>query len=424
MKMMFTRVFFLLAIFLTTCISITAQELSNLEYQEVELSEYKFDSNRNAAVLEMAYAEHKIKNPESWQQVAQNNKVLEVDLIFTKYPRHKKDWITDYDYLLNKRIDNLMNLIPCLKENKDIKWNIVLQNKCVKENEAQDMFHGAVVRYEPLAVVNDTNPTKEVKEEDTIDISKIDPKIEIDLNSEKVVCDGEKYRYMNFYDVVQMINGKLDLNDSLIFHVLNRNPQWENMLVVNDWTASMYVYGTQAVMWQKEKMNSGKIGHFVFFNDGNKKKNDKKEPGKTGGIYSVEANNMDKLLKTMRKVMKNGQGGDREENDIEAVEFASHKFKDAREIILIADNKSEVRDINLLYKIKKPVRIIVCGNSQKTPIREDYLKLALKTNGSIHTINEDHINLDMLSEGESLFIEEVQYRLMNHQLKMISQTID
>jgi hypothetical protein len=196
------------------------------------------------------------------------------------------------------------------------------------------------------------------------------------------------------------------------------------MLVVNDWTASMYVYGTQAVMWQKEKVDDKRICYFVFFNDGDKKNNDKKVPGKTGGIYSVKADNMEKVIKTMRKVMGKGQGGDREENDVEAITYALNKYEEGKEIILIADNKSEVRDIELLYQIDKPVRIIVCGTSERSSIREDYIKLALKTNGSLHTLNADYTELNSLNEGEIVFIEDVRYKLVNQQLKMISDILD
>jgi len=236
-------------------------------------------------------------------------------------------------------------------------------------------FHGAVVHYkkvEAQIITTSLDSQEIVKEEDKIAL----PPLKV-TKKQPEPTDGEKYRYMGFYDVDKMLKGKLPIKDSLIFHIFNRHPLWDNMLVVSDWTASMYVYGTQAVMWQKENLNENKIGNFVFFNDGNKKHNDKKMPGKTGGIYSVKANNMEKVIKTMRKVMDKGQGGDREENDIEALKYGIKKYDNAEEIILIADNKSELRDIGLVKELDKPVRIIICGTSALASVHEDYIRLAM-----------------------------------------------
>ncbi len=396
--------------------------ISQLNLKEMEVTEYKAKQGNGTAILNMAYAQHKIDNPEAWENVKQHAEVNAVDLVFTKYPRHKKDWITDYDYLLNARVKNIMNLIPCLKQNKSVQWNIILQNKCVKEPEAMAMFHGAIVHYdkqEPKPIFAALDSAEIERELDKTPFKPIKSK-----EKAPEPTDGEKYRYIGFYDVYRILNGKLPIKDSLIFHVFERNPQWQDMLVVSDWTASMYVYGTQAVMWQKENLDNKKIGYFVFFNDGNKKKNDKKEPGKTGGIYSVKAEDTERVIKTMRKVMEKGQGGDREENDIEALQYALKKYENTKEVILIADNKSEVRDLSLIGGIKKPVRIIVCGTSEKSAIREDYIKLAMKTGGSLHTLTADYDNLHQLSEGETVFIEDVRYKLVNHQLKMITHMLD
>ena len=417
----YTQIFLLF--FVSVIYTSSAQVLSELNYKEIEVIEYEVGKDSNMAVLEMAYAQHTIDNPEVWKSVGDNASVESVDLVFTKYPRHKRDWITDYDFLLNARVKNIMDLVPCLKQNKSVKWNIVLQNKCVKEPEAMAMFHGAVVHYkkeEPEPVIGSAGLSQTENEIDRIPPK---PKPILEKKDAPEPTDGDRYKYIGFYDVHQILHGKLPIKDSLIFHVFERNPQWQNMLVVSDWTASMYVYGTQAVMWQKENLDNQKIAYFVFFNDGNKKKNDKKEPGKTGGIYSIKAENTDKVIKTMRKVMEKGQGGDREENDIEALQYALNKYEEAEELILIADNKSEVRDLSLINKLEKPVRVIVCGTS-KAAIREDYIKLAMKTGGSLHTLTADYKNLHELSEGETIFIEDVRYQLVNHQLKMITDILD
>ena len=109
--------------------------------------------------------------------------------------------------------------------------------------------------------------------------------------------------------------------------------------------------------------------------------------GKTGGIYLTAADKLEKVVFTMEKVMMKGDGGDAKENDLEALLKAIHYLEDYRDIILIADNKSPVRDIELLNKIDRPVRIILCDVQDKP--HPDYVKIAKETGGSIHTLQED-----------------------------------
>ena len=74
-------------------------------------------------------------------------------------------------------------------------------------------------------------------------------------------------------------------------------------------------------------------------------------------------------------------------------------MNDVEEIVMIADNWANIKDLCLADKIKKPVRIILCG-AENGFINVDYLELARKTKGSIHIMNEDLENLIKLSEGE------------------------
>ena len=39
-------------------------------------------------------------------------------------------------------------------------------------------------------------------------------------------------------------------SDSVVSAVLDRHLDWQNMIVVNDWTGSMYPYGAQVLKWQ------------------------------------------------------------------------------------------------------------------------------------------------------------------------------
>jgi hypothetical protein len=72
--------------------------------------------------------------------------------------------------------------------------------------------------------------------------------------------------------------------------------------------------------WMKlSQSNNKNIRYYVFLNDGDDKSNSAKVIGSTGGVYGIAANNLNKVLATMQSAMKNGNGGDIPENDIEAI---------------------------------------------------------------------------------------------------------
>jgi hypothetical protein len=209
-------------------------------------------------------------------------------------------------------------------------------------------------------------------------------------------------------NIDELMSEKYNFPDSSVFKVLERNDQWDNMLIVSDWTSSMYQYGAQVVLWYKRNIEKGTISQFVFFNDGDNKKT--KRLGKTGGIYFVNPDNIGHVTQMMKKVQKNGDGGDAPENDIEALLKATKKVKSFSEVILIADNNSPVKDMKLLQDLKVPVRVIICGCKRGQTIRHDYLQIASATNGSVHTVEEDIWNLSGIKEGERITILDIEYQ--------------
>ena len=89
----------------------------------------------------------------------------------------------------------------------------------------------------------------------------------------------------------------------------------------------------------------------------------------------------------MSKVKAKGNGGDPEENDVEAILKGIQKYPDFKNLILIADNNSCMRDYCLVKDIKVPVKVVLCGTY--SGINPQYINLAYKTKGSIHTIEDD-----------------------------------
>lgn len=360
-------------------------DTSKIEWNQVEVPAYELhNSFVGQTVLYMAYADHHIKNPRHWTNDIRKKYIYEIDIVLTKYPKNKEMWLTHYDSLMKDRVLELYELIPELEQNDRVRWQIVLQTDCDTEDAAKEMFHGVVVKYK------------------------------LHLTSRL------KHTLSNMRNI---INGKESFEDSVVYDVFDRHPEWKNMLVVNDWTGSMYQYGAQAVLWHRLNLikngEKASIKNFVFFNDGNMLPDDEKEIGHTGGIYHTKGESIKKLAHTMRSVMLSGFGGDKPENDLEAVLYGIEKCPDFSELVLIADNSSAIRDMELLEQLNTPIKIILCGVEEGEAIHPDYLKIAQSTNGSIHTVAEDIMNMADKKEGDSIEVLGVFYVLVDGQFKPV-----
>jgi len=343
----------------------------DIAFARHEVPRYRFVEMTPQQVLHTDYAEYELRaaEMERWKSITTRVEVYEVDLVFTLYPKDINRWRTNYHELLDDRLETLFELDSTLDNNR-IKWNMILQTNCNTEDEAKDYFHGFVIKYRPIEmkVIEDIKTPKELR---------------------------------------SIIRGIASTKDSTIFKVLERNPNWNEMLVVADWTGSMYKYGAQLVLWHKSQINTAtsRIRHLVFFNDGNGRDNDEKRVGKTGGVYYCRSTGIGEILRTMEMVMKRGNGGDSPENDLEAILTGINVLKGFNEVVLIADNKSGIRDLALLRMLHVPVRIILC-DVQDNNIHPDYVKIAYKTRGSIHTFDKDVFDIDSLIKEMQMSLEQ------------------
>ena len=325
----------------------------DIPWNTVEIPFYTFAEFTPQVALRMEYAKFEVQNVGDWLEISDRNVAYEIDLVFTKYPENIKDWRTNYYQLLNDRMITLFKIDSTLRSSK-IRWNMILQTQCQTEEEAKKFFHGFVIKYRPkkLKVVYDIKTPSELKE---------------------------------------LITGNVTVDDSTVFKVMDRHPEWDSMLVVMDWTGSMYKFGAQFVLWHKAISISDpeKVKHFVFFNDGNGKKNWQKKIGRTGGVYRTQSLDLDEIVETMEQVMKKGNGGDSPENDIEALLTSVQNLSAYKDVILIADNKSDVRDLELIKHVNYPVRVILCDLKGRK-IHPAYVKIARETGGSLHTMHKDY----------------------------------
>lgn len=208
----------------------------------------------------------------------------------------------------------------------------------------------------------------------------------------------------------RLMESTKNMKDTVIAAVLNRQP-WSEKLIVTDLTGSMTPYANQLSLWYQLNYKNEDNLQFVFFNDGDGKSDSEKVIGSTGGIYYQKAKGIDSLIMIMGKVRSRGGGGDGPENNMEALIKGTKMANPFKELVMVVDNNAPVKDIELLKDFHLPVRIILCGATAGY-IREDYLNIALKTGGSVHTIEEDITRIAGMSEGQTLTIKGITYKIM------------
>lgn len=328
------------------------------------------------AVVNMNYGNSDILSVMDRKEL-QDADIIQIDVVYTNYPKGE-----DISELNKQRILKISGIRADLIKNRSISWSMVRQMSCKDEAQAKLLFHGAVIYYQP-------KPSEE-------------------LHSYEL----EKYNGLPKDDKVKITEASLKRfsDDPVIIKVMERN-KWVNPTIVADVTGSMNPYMVQMAYWFLLKLNQKEKVNITFFNDGDRKPNYSKIPGRTGGIYSASTKDYMEFRDTLLKAVSNGYGGDAPENDAEAILTAQRKFPHAKEIILIADNFSNMRDYELIKKIKKPVRVLLCGT--KFGINVQYLNLARETGGSVHTLEQDLKDLLEKSEGDTFSFMGKKYIILD-----------
>ncbi|MCS7085172.1 MAG: hypothetical protein RMM53_05490, partial [Bacteroidia bacterium] len=193
-------------------------------------------------------------------------------------------------------------------------------------------------------------------------------------------------------EVRGIIDGAVEIHDPVVLEAFKKHPEWKGLLVVCDWTGSMYPYGAQLIHIHKKMIQKGLLKHLTLFNDGNDfivNDPDRIKPlGNAGGIYHADPKNLDDVLKAMEACAMGGDGGELPENNIEAILRSVEKWPgDYEKIVMIADNACAVRDIALLDKVREPIHIIACGAAEH--YHPDLMTIAWRTGGSIFDRNAE-----------------------------------
>jgi hypothetical protein len=170
----------------------------------------------------------------------------------------------------------------------------------------------------------------------------------------------------------------------------------------------MSPYISQLLVWLRLNESEGTFTHLLFFNDGDDKMTSEKEIGSTGGLYSTPNLGWEHNLDVALESLDGGYGGDGPENDIEALLRGIDDCPSCTDVILVADNFSAVRDMELMRRLGKPIHVVLCGSyisSGSFVANTEYLDLARDTKGSIHTIEEDIERFMALKEGDEIEID-------------------
>ncbi len=205
-----------------------------------------------------------------------------------------------------------------------------------------------------------------------------------------------------------------------LFRPLLRS-DFQDVVFVIDVTCSMDQYIEEYLLWLSLANNQDRVQGCVFFNDGDGRPNAEKKDGQTGGIRSCSSN-LDSTSRCLVESIAYGCSGDDPENDVEALLYAQSRFPNASALILVADNNSAVRDMALLRQVQMPVHVFLCGVESfggTMPPQEDYVGIASRTGGTLHTLRDDINQRALVLNGKEIRLGSHQYRVLKGRFRRI-----
>jgi|GEM_PF-1986511 len=181
--------------------------------------------------------------------------------------------------------------------------------------------------------------------------------------------------------------------DSTSYRVLARNLRhWPDAVIVCDLTTSMYPYSTQLFAWFRKNRKHLPVQGLVFFTDCDSLGRETVPGGPPGQMFVTRPGDVGQTLPVMlaaaRNTIANAYSA---ENDVDALLFAQQQFPAARHLVLLADNRSPVKDMARLGGVNRPVHVVLCGapGDSTKPFWPDYYAIARRTGGSLHTLEDD-----------------------------------
>ena len=418
---------------------------------------YEVQTKKQQPILvRMPFNSDSIVNPEIFKEIAKIQ-AERIDLVYTSY---RESTTFDQPVLNRGRLTNLEKYAPYLFDNPLTDWHFIAQTDASTADSAAMLFHGFIIYPKRVLTPKDIEAERHTiySTMDSIDafLKKNDSTclIQVTEMKKKWVATGyfrpqskylqrqgkksseqsAQYPYTEKrlvrdtvvrYDSVLCYGGKIDsrvtklLPDTDVIHILERHTDWDSSIIVTDVTASMSSYTVQLLVWYRLRSLNGNVMQFEFFNDGDNMPERYKSIGGTGGIYfSDAAKGYDAMEAAMMYAMSRGNGGDIPENNIEALLKAIEYYPNCKNIIMLADNWAPVKDIALLPKVTKPIKVIMCG-SQGGIINPHYLDIARATGGSVHLLQQDIDSFGNVKEGETITLGKRQYKLVGGKFTIV-----
>jgi len=345
-------------------------------------------------------------------------KVKRVQLVYTQYRLNKE---FSQEKLNEERLVWLKRLWPALFSMPDVVWQLVMQTGPKNQQEAKTAFHGFVITFDKESmkemrkqeiqaleslwtnpdlwkdtVIIEKNSRVVTKQEFTgkyLPKSAKKRKAGVEYDSEGIF--GRSKKMVSVRDTVwkeKTTKTKVPrvslkefyryIPDSTVLSAINANPDWADSPVIIDVTGSMSSYIAQVLLWWRFELNQKKTHHFTVFNDGNRTPDDQKVAGRVKGVYQVNAGNFEDLRKMVSSAMQKGDGGDAQENDVEAILASQKSNPNASGFLLVADNAAPVRDMSFLAGIKKKVFVVACGGQDF--LNPQLVEIAWKTGGGVY----------------------------------------
>lgn len=280
---------------------------------------------------------------------------------------------------------------------------------------------------ETIAKLNDSpifpelyNETQEISEqtENEVKLSKITNKRLVFKNNLADDLAEKEIRFISasavsMSDKISRVRELGKTYELTSYDALDRNiDKWKNIVIVCDITSTMFPYTTQVFDWMNENTDNQSIKGIVFFTDCDSlgRQTRGRLPGK---MFAVRSKDELVLWDTMFAAINNTENNkDKPENNIEALLYAQKHFPDADEFVMIADNSTQVKDMKQLSKVKKKVHIILCGETYEKNVafQSDYIQIAKKTKGTIHTLEDDIENIEKVKEMSVVRVGNIYFR--------------
>lgn len=209
------------------------------------------------------------------------------------------------------------------------------------------------------------------------------------------------------------------LGDEIKTMFFRNKEQWKKKRIIANIDCSMYPYIDQLLVWNYTDKTEQQHNRYWLFNGFNNA-HEKLDTHSRRGIFEVTQNDVKGFFTTIDKIVNFRCGRNRLENVVEALILGAEGKTNAEDLLFIADNYSDVSDLHKLNELKAPVHVLLTASEYG--INENYLEIAYRTKGSIHTNNID-INwnrLKKLEDGEVLKIGKFQYRFFKGKFLKIS----